>query len=351
MSEPLKPHEIIEKVQKGTLSKSDAAEILISLIEGSDDFKIRAESIIGLDHIAFKTENIFKIVENHLISDKNPFVRNAAAQAITNHFLKEGLNSLKWAITHDDSPLVMKTIFEFLKNFKEQPLEFLNKELNRWMEKFATEIGVALEEAKFFLDLEALFADGNENYEIDTSMYKYFKILTDFKTSEPWLALKNDHVEILNFNFFNWKFLKQNKDNIESIMKLSNPDLFLSSIQKLNLIDNDSVKIPESIGLLKYLKILNLSRNKIRFIPDSIGSLSSIENLDLSHNNITEISDSIYTLSSLKKLNLSHNHIQKIPHSIKNLELLNELKIHKNKIKSVSDSLNQFFNSLEIFKI
>lgn len=351
MSEPLKPHEIIEKVQKGTLSKSDAAEILISLIEGSDDFKIRAESIIGLDHIAFKTENIFKIVENHLISDKNPFVRNAAAQAITNHFLKEGLNSLKWAITHDDSPLVMKTIFEFLKNFKEQPLEFLNKELNRWMEKFATEIGVALEEAKFFLDLEALFADGNENYEIDTSMYKYFKILTDFKTSEPWLALKNDHVEILNFNFFNWKFLKQNKDNIESIMKLSNPDLFLSSIQKLNLIDNDSVKIPESIGLLKYLKILNLSRNKIRFIPDSIGSLSSIENLDLSHNNITEISDSICTFSSLKKLNLSHNHIQKIPHSIKNLELLNELKIHKNKIKSVSDSLNQFFNSLEIFKI
>ena len=351
MSEPLKPHEIIEKVQKGTLSKSDAAEILISLIEGSDDFKIRAESIIGLDHIAFKTENIFKIVENHLISDKNPFVRNAAAQAITNHFLKEGLNSLKWAITHDDSPLVMKTIFEFLKNFKEQPLEFLNKELNRWMENFATEIGVALEEAKFFLDLEALFADGNENYEIDTSMYKYFKILTDFKTSEPWLALKNDHVEILNFNFFNWKFLKQNKDNIESIMKLSNPDLFLSSIQKLNLIDNDSVKIPESIGLLKYLKILNLSRNKIRFIPDSIGSLSSIENLDLSHNNITEISDSICTFSSLKKLNLSHNHIQKIPHSIKNLELLNELKIHKNKIKSVSDSLNQFFNSLEIFKI
>ena len=351
MSEPLKPHEIIEKVQKGTLSKSDAAEILISLIEGSDDSKIRAESIIGLDHIAFKTENIFKIVENHLISDKNPFVRNAAAQAITNHFLKEGLNSLKWAITHDDSPLVMKTIFEFLRNFKEQPLEFLNKELNRWMENFATEIGVALEEAKFFLDLEALFADGNENYEIDTSMYKYFKILTDFKTSEPWLALKNDHVEILNFNFFNWKFLKQNKDNIESIMKLSNPDLFLSSIQKLNLIDNDSVKIPESIGLLKYLKILNLSRNKIRFIPDSIGSLSSIENLDLSHNNITEISDSICTLSSLKKLNLSHNHIQKIPHSIKNLELLNELKIHKNKIKSVSDSLNQFFNSLEIFKI
>jgi len=351
MSKPLKPYEIIEKVKKETLSKSDAAEILISLIEGSDDSKIRADSIEGLDQIAFKTDQIFRIVENHLISDKNPFVRNAAARAITHHYLKDGLNSLKWAITHDNSPLVMKTIFEFLKNFKEQPLEFLNEELNRCMEKFALEIGVAQEEAKFFLDLEALFADGNENYEIDTSIYNYFKILTDFKSGEPWLALKNEHVETLNFNYFNWKFLKENKDNIESIMKLSSPDLFLSSIQKLNLNYNNPVRIPESIGLLKYLKILNLSRNKIMLIPDSIGSLTSIEKLDLSHNNISEISDSICTLTSLKILNLSHNKIQKIPSSIKNLELLNELRIHKNKIKSVHDSLNPFFNSLEIFRI
>ena len=96
MSKPLKPYEIIEKVKKGILSKSDAAEILISLIEGSDDSKIRADSIEGLDQIAFKTDQIFRIVENHLISDKNPFVRNAAARAITHHYLKDGLNSLKW---------------------------------------------------------------------------------------------------------------------------------------------------------------------------------------------------------------------------------------------------------------
>lgn len=351
MSKPLKPHEIIEKVKKGTLNKSDAAEILISLIEGSDNSKIRADSIIGLDQIAYKTEQIFKIVENHLISDNNPFVRNAAAQAITHHYLKEGVNALKWAITNDSSPLVIKTIFEFLSNFKEQPLEFLNEKLNRWMEKFALEIGIAQEEAKFFLDLEALFADGNENYKIDTNLYQYFKILTDFKSDEPWLALKNEHVETLNFNYFNWKFLKENMDKIESIMKLNSPDLFLRSIQKLNLNYNNSVKIPESIGLLKYLKVLNLSRNKIKFIPDSIGSLSSIEKLDLSHNNIIEISDSICTLSSLKILDLSHNNIQKIPSSIRNLELLRELRMHKNKINSVPDSLKQFFNSLEIFRI
>ncbi|TFG15124.1 MAG: hypothetical protein EU535_02380 [Promethearchaeota archaeon] len=351
MSEPPKPYEIIEKVKKGKLNKSDATELLISLIEGSHDSKLRAESIIALDHIAFKTENIFKIIENHLISDKNPIVRKAAVIAITNHFLKEGLNSLKWVIMHDDSPLVMKTLFEFLTKFKEQPLEFLNKELNVWMEKFAAEIGVVMEEAKFFLDLEALFADGNESYEIDTSMYKYFKILTDFKSSKPWLALKDEHVEILNFNYFNWKFLKENKGNIESIMKLSSPDLFLRSFQKFNLMHNDSMKIPESIGLLKHLKVLNLSRNKLTSIPDSISSLSSIESLNLSRNNISEISDSICTLTSLQKLNLSHNFIEKIPHSIKNLEKLRILKLHKNKINNFPDSSDQYFSSLEIFRI
>jgi hypothetical protein len=351
MSKPLKPHQIIEQVKDGSLSKSDAAEILISLIEGSEDSKIRAESIIGLDKIAFKTEQIFKIIENILISDNNPFVRNAAAQVITHHYVKEGLNSLKYAITHEKSPLVMKTIFEFLRNFKEPRLAFLNEELNKWMEKFALEIGVAREEAKFFLDLEALFVDGNENYEIDTSIYKYFKKLTNFKNGEPWLAINNEHVEILNFNYYNWKFLKDNKDNIESFMSLGSADLFLSSIQNLNFNYNNSVKIPESIGLLKYLKNLNLSRNKLTIIPDSIRSLTSIEKLDLSHNNLNEISDSICTLRSLKILNLNHNNIQQIPSSLKNLEQLSKLKIKKNKIKSIPESLNMFINSIETFRI
>jgi Leucine-rich repeat (LRR) protein len=290
------------------------------------------------------------MVENILISDTNPFVRDAAAQVITHHYIKEGLNSLKYAITHDKSPLVMKTIFEFLKDFKVQPLELLNGELNRWIEKFTLEIGVVQEEAKFFLDLEALFANENEAYEIDTSVYEYFKVLTDFKSGEPWLSLKEEHVEILNFNYFNWKFLKENQDNIEPIMKLNSPDLFLRSIKKLNPNFNNSLKIPNSIGLLKYLKILNLNQNNIASIPDSIGSLSSIEKLDLSHNNLHEISESICALTSLKILNLSYNNIQKVPSSITNLELLSELKIHKNKIKIIPESLNQFFGSLAVFR-
>ncbi len=351
MSNPLEPDKIIEKAIKGTITKSDAADILISLIEESDNSKIRADSIIGLDKIAFKSEIVFKFIENHLISDKNPYVRNAAAQVITHHYVKDGLNSLKYAITHDPSPLVMKTIFEFIRNFSEHPLEFLNEELNRWIEQFALNIGVAQEEAKFFLDLEALFANGNEHYELDTSIYKYFKGITDYKSGEPWLAFKNNHVEILNFNYFNWKFLKENQDNIEPFMKLNSPDLFLSSIKKLNPNSNNSLKIPHSIGLLKHLKILNLNRNNITSIPESIGSLPSIEKLDLSHNHICEISDSICNLISLKILNLSHNNITSIPSCIQNLEGLSELRIHKNKLKSVPDYLDQFLNSLEIFSI
>ncbi len=349
MNKLLTPFKILNNVKKGTLSKSNATEILISFIDGSDESKIRAESIERLDQIAFKTEQIFKIVENHLISDTSPLVRNAAARVIAHHYLKDGLNSLNWAITHDNSPLVIKTIFEFLNNFKEQPLELLTEEINKWIEKFALDIGVVREEAKFFLDLETLFANGNENYKMDTSTYKYFKTLTDFKNGEPWLALKNKHVEVLNFNFFNWKFLKENKDRIESIMKLSSPDLFLSSIQKLIFNNNNTIIIPESIGLLKSLRILNLSKNKISYIPNSIASLTSIEKLDLSRNNISEISESTCSLTTLKILDLSHNNIQEIPISIKNLETLIKLKLNKNKIIFVPDSLNSFLNSLESF--
>jgi len=341
---------ILRRVKDGELNKNDAAEILISLIEESDNPEVCVECIDVLEKISYKSEMIFKILENHLISDKNPSVRNAAVKVLISNFFKEGINSILWAIEHDNSPLVLKSISDFIKECNEPQIDLLSQKLYNWTNKFASSIDIVPEEAKFFLDLEVLLAYGNENYTIDTDTYKYFRIITDYKTKEPWLVLKNQHVEILNFNYFNWKYIKNNKEQIESLLNLSNPHLFLSSIQGYYFGDNTPVKIPDSIRLLTRIKNLNLSGNKIKEIPLSIKFLTSLEKLDLSKNEIQEIPEWITSLCSLKFLNLNNNKIEKIPESIKDINSLKDLRLSKNIIYCIPESLRPFFNALESFK-
>ncbi|XP_058111839.1 receptor-like protein 7 [Magnolia sinica] len=69
--------------------------------------------------------------------------------------------------------------------------------------------------------------------------------------------------------------------------------------------------IPESIGILKWLRLLNLSGNGFRGqIPTSLENLRVLESLDLSRNNISgEIPWQLTRLTFLSTLNLSQNQL------------------------------------------
>jgi Leucine-rich repeat (LRR) protein len=207
----------------------------------------------------------------------------------------------------------LKSIFDLLENSETSSHNVLKNDLTTWISNFANKIGIVPEEAKFFLDVEALFAITMKNYEIDLPTYKYYKSLTCFSKSESWLVIKNRHVEDLSFNLDNWRFLKENQHFFKSISRLSYPSLYLNTIKKYNFSEMESLQVPNSIGLLTHLKVLDLSRNMIIEIPKSICSLPSLEELDLSRNEIREIPESLSLLQSLRILNLARNHIQVIP--------------------------------------
>ncbi|XP_010492466.1 PREDICTED: receptor-like protein 12 [Camelina sativa] len=69
--------------------------------------------------------------------------------------------------------------------------------------------------------------------------------------------------------------------------------------------------IPDSVGLLKELRILNMSNNAFTgHIPSSLANLTNLESLDLSQNKISgEIPPALGTLSSLEVINVSHNQL------------------------------------------
>jgi Leucine-rich repeat (LRR) protein len=318
MKEEITPQKIYQYFLNGEINREDSIDQLLSLINSSEDGNLRATSIDVIANLDPKEELIFKILENHLISDENARVRASAAKVIILDFLEEGLEPLEWTSKHDKSPLVLNTILDTYKFKKKSTYETLEYNLSSFLEDFAVDLGVVNEEAKFFLDLESIFSIGELNYTINNVDYKIFEFLYDRMDPTPWLVIKNNHVEVLNLNFFNWRYIKQNEDLRESFSRLKYMDDYLNSIQKFSIQNNNSFQVPQSIGRLTYLKKLVLKGNKLNNIPNSIKNLSSLMVLNLSHNQLQEIPEILKTLPSLEQLNLKYNNIQDVPSSMQN---------------------------------
>ncbi len=316
MKESLIPEKIQKEYLIGNLGKENAAELLISLIESSENTEIRIKSIEALEKINFHSENIFKTLENHLISDDSANVRASAANYLIYNFLDDSLPALRWVIQHEKSPLVIKLLYNFLEKSDSPQLKIIEKDLTYWREEFSSKLGIVPQESIFFLDLEVIFAKGKRNYEIDPFNYKYFEELSDIKNGEPWLVIKNKHVEILNFNYFNWSFIKDNTDIVKSLSKLQDLDVYLCSLRKYSINQIIISAIPESIGSLIYLKRLILRRNSLMKLPNSMKKLTLLKELDISYNKFEKIPEVINSFNKLEMLNIKRNIIQNIPESL-----------------------------------
>ena len=322
------PETIYAGVQSKEISKNLAVDQLISLIEGSNSSETRSQSISILNKLRVSESKIFKLIENSLLSDESPTVRYSAVNLIGCQFLKEGIDTLTWVVQHDNSPLVIKAIFDLNLDLANTHLKSLKKELHAYLEKIALAVEIVHSEAKFILDLEGMFARPEEKYELELGTYKLFTKLKDQKLGDFWLTIKKEHIEALSFNYFNWRYLKQNPSMFDSISNLQDPIVYLSLLRKFHLTHIKDLVIPESISLLKKLKKLNLSKNNLRFLPKSMFLLSKLKYLDLSYNMLSEIPKEITILKFLNTLRIHNNQIGKIPSVVENyLDKLNSYKI------------------------
>ena len=113
MKELISPGMIFSGVLNGDLSKNIARDQLLLLLEGSDNPKIRTESLETINKLKIRDARMFKVLENSLLSDENSFVRNSAAKLLCKLYINKGLSSIIWTLQHEKSPLVLKTIGEY----------------------------------------------------------------------------------------------------------------------------------------------------------------------------------------------------------------------------------------------
>jgi hypothetical protein len=328
MEKFLSPETIYSGLKNKEISRNIAVDQLISLIEGSNNPKIRSESISILNQLIIHDPKIFKIIESSLLSDENPNVRMAAVNYIGHQYIKEGLNTLMWVVQHEQSPLVIKAIFDLNLGLTDVRFKSLSKKLNEYLAKIALAVNIISTEAKFILDLGAFFAQNEENYVLELKSYQFYKKLKDPKLGEFWLTIRNKHIESLSFNYFNWRYVKRNPDMFDSISNLQDPLVYLNLLRKIHATYNDNFKIPESISLLTKLRKLNLSKNYIIELPKSMFLLSNLEYLDLSYNMLHEIPEEITNLKSLTNLRIQNNQISRNPKALSGyLDKLSNYKI------------------------
>jgi hypothetical protein len=316
MKASLTPEKVLKDLSLAEINKEEAGDLLISLIEKSDKANIRVKSINILEQLSLLNEKIFQVLENCLLSDEDAAVRASAVKLMLLNFTDVAIAPIKWSIEHDKSPLVLKIIFDYFENIKNHKFESIIKFISNWFKEFSSQIGIVSEESRFFFDLDYLFAKDKRNYEINPRIYKTFEKVRDDKESEPWLVINNRHVEILNFNYFTWNFIKEHTDLIESLIKMPYLNLFFNAINKYNYNRDITIEIPKSIGRLILLKKLVLKGNFLKKIPPSIKKLSHLKELDLSYNQFQDIPIYISSLNSLEFLNLKHNKIDEISHPL-----------------------------------
>ncbi|GAH58999.1 unnamed protein product, partial [marine sediment metagenome] len=90
-----KLEKIVNDVISQKLSKKAGIDLIVSILENSDEIYLRVKSIDGLRAIYANEKELFKLLENYLISDENENVRAAAAKTIIYIFPDEGYNALK----------------------------------------------------------------------------------------------------------------------------------------------------------------------------------------------------------------------------------------------------------------
>ena len=291
----LTPRKIYEDFRKNNIDRNYTAELLISLIDNTDQIDIRLESIKHLKKIGLINDKIFHFLENLFISDTNGKIRCAAAKYIRDFFLDKSLSLIKWAIQYESDYdcmiMMIQTLVKLNNNESKSVLIDMIKRIKKI--KYLDE-NKRIENKKFKKIAKKLLKGKNDEI---FSHQNLAEIIINYLTiSELTKKFYSVYFELKDFLVVNLDL-----SDVEYEVRGWKSDF-----------KNNIKEISEITGLknLKYLTHLNLSNNQIRNIKDLI-NIKNITHLFLYNNKINEIENLEYfkRMPNLKYLDIAGNQI------------------------------------------
>jgi len=101
MNKGLDIAKIYDYVTIKKLNKNQATNLLNFFIESSDQIEVRKNSILAFEVLELKNDEAFQILQNCLLSDESPAIRNLTAKVLNVNFPKKSKSLLKWAREKD----------------------------------------------------------------------------------------------------------------------------------------------------------------------------------------------------------------------------------------------------------
>ena len=264
MKATLEPQTIYWKISQNKIKMIEGIELLLSIIEKSENNIARLESLNILFSLKTHDQIVFKTLENCVISDESEEIRIIAAKIILENYFQTGYRCLKWVLLNDNSSRLLNILGKVLNDSKTNHYQKLYAFYLHRLENIAKKFDMVSEEIPFLLDL-------------------------DFSIS--------------NYNFINWN----------STTRLIYDENIMFQIQDQHISElcvSLRRSIPSSINLLKELTNLNLSCNYLTELPDTISDLTNLKNLDLSWNDFTEVPKILRKINKIEKINFQNNLIQ-----------------------------------------
>ena len=313
MRRKINPKVILDLYKNGKIDRKSLIDILISIIENSENNDDRIESLEILSEIGLEDQKSFSIFKELLISDEIELIRSKAAKFIINNFPNKCGSLIEWAIKYEISPQIISIFIESFKKDNEKLLSIKLIEYLRYILDNITDEKLEnyIESLKYLNDKEPF-----EKFDLEKliEIYFNFKIINYINKKHKLMhyLLKEGYVIELALD-------TKKLSDIKGLEKLKKLDfLGLSGITELD----SPVNIPN-------LKELVLDHNEITEIK-GLENLKNLELLVLEDNQIKEIKG-LENLKELKHINLSSNQISEI----KGLEnLKNLIKLYLNNLRT-----------------
>jgi len=270
MNDLLTLKDLYNSVHNNKIDKEEASKILESLINESDDEKVRTKAIEIIGALFIENERIFNLLEKSLVSDVSPLVRFAAANTLILNFPDKVKEPLKWAIENEKSIYFFKNFIDFLEEHKDLPLEDIKSLTLETVEKYYK---------LNYLDLRFI---------LDIDYVDYLRFKKDFRNFVNKFNVKEDHEN---------EIIKENTDiGYKGLGRVKTAkDGFITG---LNLTDLDI--IPESISLLSKLESLEITRCKLDKLPIKGPNISNLKRFVLSNNKLGSIPGWVYDIANME---------------------------------------------------
>ncbi len=289
----LSPEIIFQNYKNKEFDRVTSINYLISLIDNSNNEKIRLKSLKFLKKINNFDNKLYDFIENLFISDSSVKIRYEAAKIINKFYLSNSFTLLIWALNNESNTDCLAIIIKSLIDIDTiESKQSLIREVEKIRNIKQLKVGQMVSSNHFRKQIKD-FLKKKKLSELSNEFLG--QIIINYKTI---LSIKNKFYSVY-YELKNAKIIKLDLSDVEFEVRGWKAE-FKNNIQSIS-------EIP-GLNNLKCLESLNLSNNILSDIK-GLEKLHNLSHLDFSNNKLDNI-EKLYILKvmpSLKHVKLNGN--------------------------------------------